>query len=59
MAAAAMEELFQHEREIVVAHIWGGLTFEQIGKMLGSSKSSVHRKYYEGLARLKEKWVES
>ncbi len=46
-------------RTVIVAKIWGGLSFEQIGEMIGSSRSSVHRKYYEGLARLRKKWVES
>ena len=45
-------------RTVIVAKIWGNLTFEQIAAMLGSSKSSAHRKYNEGLALLKKKWEE-
>jgi RNA polymerase sigma-70 factor (ECF subfamily) len=56
---AEMQSLPFDCRTVIVAKIWGELTFEQIGEMLGSSKSSVHRKYYEGLVRLKERWVES
>jgi hypothetical protein len=35
------------------------LTFEQIAAMTGSSKSSAHRKYNEGLALLKKKLEDS
>jgi RNA polymerase sigma-70 factor (ECF subfamily) len=45
-------------RSVIVAKIWGNLTFEQIAAMIGSSKSSAHRKYNEGLALLKKKWEE-
>jgi RNA polymerase sigma factor (sigma-70 family) len=45
-------------RTVIVAKIWGNLTFEQIAAMIGSSKSSAHRKYNEGLALLKKKWKE-
>jgi RNA polymerase sigma-70 factor (ECF subfamily) len=45
-------------RTVIVAKIWGNLTFEQIAAMTGSSKSSAHRKYNEGLALLKKKWEE-
>jgi len=45
-------------RTVIVAKIWGNLTFEQIAAMLGSSKSSVHRKYSEALALLRKKLEE-
>jgi RNA polymerase sigma-70 factor (ECF subfamily) len=43
-------------RTVIVAKIWGNLTFEQIAATIGSSKSSAHRKYEEGLALLRKKW---
>jgi RNA polymerase sigma-70 factor (ECF subfamily) len=42
-------------REIIVAKIWGDLTYEEIAEMTGSSKSTVHRKYCEGLQLLRKK----
>jgi len=42
-------------RTVIVAKIWGNLTFEQIAEMTGSSRSSAHRKYEEGLALLRKK----
>jgi RNA polymerase sigma-70 factor (ECF subfamily) len=39
-------------REVIVAKIWGGLTFEEIAEMTGGSRSAVHRRWQEGLRRL-------
>ena len=54
-AAAALETLPIEEREIVVAHLWGGLTFEQIGRVSGVSSSSAHRRYLKALSTLRER----
>lgn len=43
------------EREVIVARLWGGLTFEQIAEVLGTSSSSAHRLYNRGLADLRER----
>jgi RNA polymerase sigma-70 factor (ECF subfamily) len=43
------------QREIIVAHIWGGLTFEQVAELVGLSTSSTHRIYQAGLAALRER----
>lgn len=53
-AADALEHLPDELREIIVMHLWGGLTFEQIAGVLGSSASTVFRRYCAGLARLRE-----
>ena len=54
-AAAALRELPLEQREIIVAHLWGGLTFEQIGSLTGCSSRTAHRRYLEGLLLLREK----
>jgi RNA polymerase sigma-70 factor (ECF subfamily) len=54
-ASAALGELLLEQREIIVAHLWGGLTFEQIGTLVGCSSSTAHRRYLEGLLALREK----
>jgi Sigma-70, region 4 len=43
------------EREVIVAHIWGGLTFEQIGEIAGCSASTAHRQYTAGLTTIRER----
>ncbi|MHB8972060.1 MAG: RNA polymerase sigma factor [Pirellulaceae bacterium] len=45
-------ELPQLEREIVVARIWGELSFEQIAELVERSTSAVHRRYERALALL-------
>ncbi len=42
-------------RETIVAHIWGGLTFEQIGELTNRSASSAHRSYQSGLKLIRER----
>ena len=52
---AELQSLPFEYRMVIVAKIWGNLTFEQIAAMSGSSRSSAHRMYNEGLALLKKK----
>ncbi len=54
-AARALEELPDQEREVIVARLWGGLSFEEIARLAGSSVSTVHRWYQAGLTRLRER----
>ena len=54
-ATAALEALREEWREPVVAHIWGGLSFEEIGELIGCSSSTAHRRYVAGLAALRER----
>ena len=54
-ATAALEALPMDEREVVVAHLWGGLSFEQIGQLAGVTSSTAHRRYLKALAALRER----
>jgi RNA polymerase sigma-70 factor (ECF subfamily) len=54
-AAEALQALPPDEREVIVAHLWGGLTFEQIAELAGCSASTAHRRYAAGLAALRER----
>jgi RNA polymerase sigma-70 factor (ECF subfamily) len=54
-ATAALQTLPVEQREVIVGHLWGGLTFDQIGELIGSSSSTAHRRYLEGLAALRER----
>ncbi len=54
-AAEALAGLPVHERETIVARLWGGLAFEQIAQLAGSSTSTVHRWYQQGLETLRER----
>jgi RNA polymerase sigma-70 factor (ECF subfamily) len=54
-ATTALQALPDEQREVIVAHLWGGLTFEQIAEVMASSPSSVHRWYHAGLSNLRKK----
>ena len=54
-AACAMRQLPIEERETIVARMWGGLTFDEIAELCGSSTSTVHRWYQAGLKSLRER----
>jgi RNA polymerase sigma factor (sigma-70 family) len=55
MATRALEQLSSEEREVIVAHVWGGMTFDEIGRLTQTSSSTAHRRYREALARLRTK----
>jgi RNA polymerase sigma factor (sigma-70 family) len=54
-AEKALAALPLEQREVIVAHVWGGLTFEQIGQVMETSSSSAHRWYLAGLSALRER----
>ena len=54
-ATAALAALPLEQRETIVAHLWGGLTFEQIGALCGVAASTAHRRYLAALAALRER----
>lgn len=49
----ALEQLDEATREIVVAHLWSGLSFRQIAEAFELSSSAAHRQYTSGLERLR------
>jgi RNA polymerase sigma-70 factor (ECF subfamily) len=54
-ATLALDALAAEVREVIVARIWGGLTFEEIAKLVGVSLSHVYRRYHAGLAELRNR----
>jgi RNA polymerase sigma factor (sigma-70 family) len=54
-AAGLLAELDLETREVIVARLWGGLTFDEIARLQGCSLTTAHRRYQAGLARLQER----
>ncbi len=54
-AARRLAELPLELREVIVARLWGGLTFEAIAELVGCSPPTMHRRYHTGLAQLRER----
>ncbi len=54
-ATQMLAELPLEQREVVVGRIWGGLTFDDVAKLVGCSLPTAHRRYQAGLSTLREK----
>jgi RNA polymerase sigma factor (sigma-70 family) len=53
--AETLAELALDQREIVVAHLWGGLKFQQIAELSGVSPATAYRRYESALRALRAK----
>eukprot|EP00913_Durusdinium_trenchii_P013357 g12538.t1 len=53
-ATDALRRLPADDREVVVARIWGGLTFDEIAELIGASASTAHRRYESALDELRK-----
>jgi RNA polymerase sigma-70 factor, ECF subfamily len=51
---SALKLLPEDQREVIVLHIWGELTFSQIGELLGSSSNTAASRYRYALAKLRD-----
>jgi RNA polymerase sigma-70 factor (ECF subfamily) len=49
----AVQTLPADLREPLVAHLWGGLPFADIGVLMGTSAATAHRRYREALDLLR------
>jgi RNA polymerase sigma-70 factor (ECF subfamily) len=54
-ATELLTELPLEQREVIVARVWGGLTFEEAAWLAGCSLPTAHRRYQAGLAALRER----
>lgn len=52
----AIQQLPLPLAEIVTMHLWGQLTFDQIADVVGSSRSTVHRRYAEAIQILRKRF---
>jgi RNA polymerase sigma-70 factor (ECF subfamily) len=52
-AERALAQLPFEQRETIIAHVWCGLTFLEIAKLVQSTPSTVHRRYQAGLIGLR------
>lgn len=53
--AAYVDELPAECREVVVAKLWGDLSFAEIAELVGASVATVHRRYHRALDHLRER----
>ena len=53
---SALQSVPEEQREVIVLRIWGQLTFEEAGAVIGISPNTAASRYRYGLAKLKEMW---
>jgi RNA polymerase sigma factor (sigma-70 family) len=53
-AVTALQRLPAEHREVIVARLWGGLSFEQIAEVAGCSASTAYRRYTAGVEDLRK-----
>jgi RNA polymerase sigma-70 factor (ECF subfamily) len=53
-AVAALQRLPPEQREIIVARLWGGLSFEEIAEVSGCSASTAFRRFNAGIDSLRQ-----
>jgi RNA polymerase sigma factor (sigma-70 family) len=58
-AVAALGKLGEGEREVIVARLWGGLSFEEIAGVVGCSASTAFRRFTAGIDALRKELGES
>ena len=51
-ATRLLSELPLEQREVIVARIWGGLTFEEVADLVGCSLPTAHRRNQTGKKRV-------
>jgi RNA polymerase sigma factor (sigma-70 family) len=54
-ATRLLAELPLELREVIVARLWGGLTFGEVADLAGCSLASAHRRYQAGLTELRQR----
>ncbi len=56
---AALQEIDSPDREIIVMHLWGGMTFDAIAKVVGGSRAKAHRNFQRGIETLQTKFSDT
>ena len=53
---SALRDLPEEQREVIVLHIWGQMTFEETAEALGITPSTAASRYRYGLSKLREQF---
>jgi RNA polymerase sigma factor (sigma-70 family) len=53
-AVTALQKLPVEEREVIIARLWGELSFEQIAEVAGCSESTAFRRFNAGIDALRK-----
>lgn len=53
MLTDMLQQLPLEQREVIVAHLWGGLPFRDVAELVGRPFSTVRREFHKGLDALR------
>jgi RNA polymerase sigma-70 factor (ECF subfamily) len=53
-ATRLLAELPLEQREVLIARLWGGLTFDQVAHLVNCPLPTAHRRYHAGLTTLRQ-----
>jgi len=53
---SVLGELPEDQREIIILHVWGGMSFEEAATVLGISANTAASRYRYGLTKLREQF---
>lgn len=51
-----LERLDPEQRQVIVMHLWGELSFDQIAEVTGSSRSTAHRTFQSAIKTMRQKF---
>lgn len=52
----ALGELTPDQRQIIVMHLWGEMSFDSIAELMGSSRSTAHRTFQSGIQNMRRRF---
>ncbi|MCO8124686.1 sigma-70 family RNA polymerase sigma factor [Stieleria sp. TO1_6] len=52
----ALRDLSPDQRQVIVMHLWGEMSFDAIATLMGSSRSSAHRTFQSGIRDMRQRF---
>jgi len=52
----ALGDLAPEQREIIVMHLWGEMSFSSIAELMSTSRSTVHRTFQSGIQAMRQRF---
>lgn len=53
---SALRELPEEQREVIILHVWGEMSFDEVAAALGISPNTAASRYRYGLSKLREQF---
>ena len=50
-----LQAVAEDQRQVIVMHLWGGLSFDKIAEVVGCSRSTAHRTFQSGIRNMRRR----